>query len=75
MEKHFNLPSGSLRERRKLVEQATAEAIEESDDEDKDDEQVEDSKKKESKPSSPKRPSKKKRPSAELVSFSLIFGT
>ncbi|KAG9021299.1 hypothetical protein FS837_007371, partial [Tulasnella sp. UAMH 9824] len=71
MEKHFNLPSGSLRERRKLVEQATAEAIEESDDEDKDDEQVEDSKKKESKPSSPKRPSKKKKgPSTELASDS-----
>ncbi|KAG8913055.1 hypothetical protein FRC00_003146 [Tulasnella sp. 408] len=71
MEKHFNLPSGSLRERRKLVEQATAEAIEESDDEDKDDEQVEDSKKKQTKPSSPKRPSnKKKRPSTELASDS-----
>ncbi|KAG8896027.1 hypothetical protein FRC00_006602 [Tulasnella sp. 408] len=71
MEKHFNLPSGSLRERRKLVEQATAEAIDESDDEDKDDEQVEDSKKKQTKPSSPKRPStKKKRPSTELASDS-----
>ncbi|KAG8917463.1 hypothetical protein FRC01_002436 [Tulasnella sp. 417] len=71
MEKHFNLPSGSLKERRKLVEQATEEAIDESDGEDKDDERVEDSKKKESKSSSPKKPSsKKKRPSTELASDS-----
>lgn len=68
MEKQFNLPSGSLKGRKKLVEQATEEAINESDDEDKDDEQ-EVPKKKETK-SSPKRPSnKKKRPSMELVSL------
>ncbi|KAG8950266.1 hypothetical protein FRC04_007900 [Tulasnella sp. 424] len=67
MEKQFNLPSGSLKGRKKLVEQATEEAINESDDEDKDEEQ-EVPKKKETK-SSPKRPSnKKKRPSMELVS-------
>lgn len=67
MEKQLNLPSGSLKERKNLVAQATEEAINESDDEDKDDEQ-EVPEKKETK-SSPKRPSnKKKRPSMELVS-------
>ncbi|KAG8978519.1 hypothetical protein FRB90_008416, partial [Tulasnella sp. 427] len=79
MEKQFKLPAGSLKERRKLVEQATSDVVNESDDEDKDDEPAppasskkqKQKQKEESKSPSPKKPAnKKKRPSEDVASES-----